>query len=230
MYAAVLFDLDGTLLDTLADLGNAVNRTLEAHGLPTHPLDAYRNFVGDGVYKLIERALPADRRDPQTFESCLQTYRKDYARNWNVQTRPYPGIAELLDELIARRIRLAVLSNKPDEFTQVCVRQLLGRWRFDVVLGARDDIPPKPDPASALEIARRLELSPGQFIYLGDSGVDMQTARAAGMTCVGALWGFRTREELQAAGAQKLIRHPLELLELLRGFEDRGSKHADRLG
>lgn len=217
IYQAVLFDLDGTLLNTLADLGNATNRVLAARGFPTHPLDAYRYFVGDGARILVTRALPPANRDEQTIQDCLDGFRADYDQNWQVATQPYDGIAEMLDALTARGLKLAVLTNKPHEFTQRCVEELLPRWTFEAVLGQREGFPRKPDPAGALEIANRLQIPPANFLYLGDTAVDMQTARAAGMFPVGVLWGFRPAEELQASGAQMLIERPGEVVGLVGG-------------
>lgn len=213
---AVLFDLDGTLIDSLLDLANATNRTLAKYGFPAHPVEAYKIFVGDGVRKLVTRALPAERRqDEALLGRCLQTYAEDYGSHWNVATHLYDGVAGLLDGLTARGIRLAVLSNKPEVFTLSCVRAYLAKWKFEVVLGAGGAFPHKPDPAAALEVARRMNLSPSEFLYLGDTATDMQTACNAGMVAVGATWGFRTRGELQTAGARYLIDRPAELLALL---------------
>ena len=214
-YKAILFDLDGTLLDTLEDLGDAVNRVLSARGLPVHPIDAYRFFVGDGVAKLIERALPEDKRDAETVRSCLEAFRADYDRNWNVKTKPYDGIGAMLDELTARGLKRAILSNKPHEFTQLCVREFLSKWTFDAVIVQREKVPLKPDPAGALELALTLGISPAAFLYLGDTAVDIKTAIAAGMTPVGVLWGFRPEKELRESGAKILIEQPLEVLGLL---------------
>lgn len=214
-YKAIIFDLDGTLLNTLDDLGNAVNRVLLDMGFPAHALDEYRSFIGDGVAKLINRALPEKNRDEDTVRACLQGYREDYHKNWNVHTRPYEGIPELLDALKEQGLKVAVLSNKPHDAANLCVTEFLSKWRFDVVLGHRDGTPHKPDPAGALEISKRLNISPAEFLYLGDSGVDMETAIAARMFPVGALWGFREAEELEKSGAQALISHPLEVLNLL---------------
>jgi phosphoglycolate phosphatase len=222
-FRAIIFDLDGTLLDTLEDIGDAANRVLAAHGFPAHPIDRYREFIGEGVHRLLTRVLPETSRDAATVQRCVEAYQKEYALNWRVKTKPYAGVPELLDGLTARQLGLAVLSNKPDRFTQQCVRELLAKWTFDVVLGASDTFPRKPDPASALETARRLAVPPEACLYVGDSGVDMQTARAAGMFAVGVLWGFRGREELQRAGAQVLVEAPLEILGLLaRAQADRG--------
>jgi len=214
-YQAAIFDLDGTLIDSLADLGDAVNRVLARRGFATHPGDAYRMFVGDGAAVLMRRALPPEARDAATHQECLQAFLQDYGRNWNVKTRPYPGIGPLLDELAGRGLKLAVFSNKPDFATQDCVAALLPSWSFDMVLGQREGRPPKPDPAGALDIARHLEVAPGQTMFVGDSAVDVRTALAAGMLSVGACWGFRGSGELRAAGARVLIEHPAELLQIL---------------
>lgn len=214
-YQAVLFDLDGTLLDTLADLGNAMNRVLAARSLPIHPLEAYRYFVGEGARLLATRTLPENLRDEATIDACLAAFRADYDQNWQVETKPYPGVTNMLDALTARGLKLAVLSNKPHEFTQRCIGEFLPRWAFDPVLGLRETVPRKPDPAGAFEIAASLNIPPANFLYLGDTAIDMQTARAAGMFPVGALWGFRTAEELMESGAQVLIEEPMELVKLL---------------
>ncbi len=214
-YKGVLFDLDGTLLDTLADIGCAANRVMASHEFPTHPIEGYRLLIGDGAAKLVERALPPEARDPETVGRCLEAYRRDYAINWRVNTRPYDGIPELLDAIVARGLRMAVLSNKPDDFTRSCVSGLLGKWPFDVIIGSSDALPNKPHPGGAQQIARRLAVPPEQWIYVGDTAVDMRTAVSAGMFPVGVLWGFRGREELEESGAQALIERPLDLLGLL---------------
>jgi phosphoglycolate phosphatase len=161
------------------------------------------------------RALPQTHQDEATVQACVGAYVQEYDRTWKAQTRPYPGVPEMLDALMDRRLKLAVLSNKPDRFTQRCVDELLAKWSFDVVLGASDQFPRKPDPASAIETAKRLGVPPAECLYVGDSGIDMQTARAAHMCSVGALWGFRSKEELLKDGAQHLIAKPSEVLDLL---------------
>ena len=214
-YKAILFDLDGTLLDTLKDIGNAANRVLAGKGFPTHELDAYRYFVGDGTAMLINRALPEEKRNDEVIRACLTEFLEDYGRNWNVKTLPYEGIPEMLDALNHRGLKLAILSNKPHEFTKQCATELLSNWNFDVVIGQRDGTPPKPDPAGALEVAKRLNIPPADFLYIGDSGVDMKTAVASGMFPVGVLWGFRSMEELKDNGSLALIDRPSEILSLL---------------
>lgn len=215
MVRAVVFDLDGTLLDTLEDIGRAANRVLAANGFPEHPLESYKYFVGDGASVLFERALPEGVGRGAMLERCLREFREDYGRTWNVSTKPYPGIPELLNALTRRGIRMAVLSNKPHHLTEACVRGLLPDWPFDAVLGHRDGAPKKPDPSGALAIAGAMGVRTGEVLYLGDTGTDMETASRAGMRPIGALWGFRTRQELETHGAELVIHRPEELIDLL---------------
>jgi phosphoglycolate phosphatase len=213
---AVLFDLDGTLLDTLDDIADAANAVLEGEGFPTHPAGDFRKFIGEGVAVLFRRALPAGIGDDPAFVGRLvEAFREEYGRCWNVKTRPYEGIPELLDALTVRGLALALLSNKPDDFTRLCAGAYLDRWPFRVVLGARDGVPRKPDPAGAFEVAGRLELPPSAIVYVGDSAVDIETARRAGMVPVGVSWGFRPVEELREAGAVAVIDRPGDLLAVL---------------
>ncbi len=212
-FKAILFDLDGTLLDTLEDIGRAMNHILKERGFPVHKMDAYRYFVGEGAAILVTRTLPEKDRNEGTIGECLDAFKKYYASNWQVKTRPYDGVPEMLDALAARDFKLVILSNKPQEFTRLCVEELLSKWNFDLVFGMRNSVPPKPDPAGALEAAEGLRLLPSDFLYVGDTAIDMKTAISAGMFPVGALWGFRTREELIENGAEALIKHPLELLD-----------------
>ncbi len=214
-YNAVIFDLDGTLLNTLDDLANSMNRVLVRNGFPTHETDAYRYFVGDGAIELVNRALPVEERRENIISQCLEAFRTDYRENWNIKTAPYEGVPEMLDALKTRKVKMAILSNKPHEHTKKCVAELLPRWGFEIVLGQRNGIPRKPDPIGALEVAELVNISPSSFLYLGDTDIDMKTSVTAGMFPVGALWGFRTAEELKASGAKALISHPLEILPLL---------------
>jgi len=214
-FPAVIFDLDGTLLDTLADIAAAMNAALEKMGFPGHETAAYRYLTGDGVRAMAERSLPAAGSDPSTVESCIREFRSEYARRWGAKTEPYRGVKGLLSNLSRRGIKASVLSNKLDEFTRRAVRDFLPGFEFSLIIGAKPELPPKPDPAGALFIAGELRLLPGRILYLGDTGVDMQTAVRAGMFPVGALWGFRDEKELRENGAKALIHSPLELLGLI---------------
>ena len=210
---AVLFDLDGTLLDTLADIASAANAALAGEAMPTHAAIRYREFIGDGVAMLFRRALPPDQvGDEARVDRCVACFHEAYATSWNETTQPYPGIGELLDALAGRGIPLAILSNKPDEFTRLCASAFLGGWTWGAIVGQREGVPRKPDPTSALAIADQLGMPPADFVYVGDSSVDMRTARSAGMKAVGVSWGFRSVLELQSTGAEAIIDHPLELL------------------
>ena len=212
---AVCFDLDGTLLDTVQDLAAALNAVLAQRGFPSHSLDDYKGFVGEGAALLVERALPESVRHGDMVTACLTEFRDAYGRAWNVHSRLYEGIAVLLDGLVDRGIRLAMLSNKPHRYTVQCAEHYFSQWPFEAVYGQLEDIPKKPDPAGAFRIAGDLGIAPKHFLFVGDSGVDMQTALAAGMAPIGVSWGYRPVEELQSAGAQFRIDTPTALLEIV---------------
>ena len=214
MPSAVIFDLDGTLLDTLDDLADSANEALAACGFPTHPVDAYRTFVGDGMTVLIERILPEASRTTGAVDLVLDYYRAAYSRRWKAKTRLYPGIEELLTGLTAGGIPLAVLSNKPQAYTEICMAHFLGHHRFEVIFGQRAHVTRKPDPAGAYEIAAQLGLDVTEILFIGDTATDMDTATAAGMIPVGVLWGFRQEAELRAHGARHLVGRPEEILAL----------------
>jgi phosphoglycolate phosphatase len=215
IFEAVLFDLDGTLIDTIDDIGDAVNRVLTDKRFPSHASSAYRNFVGDGSRVLIERALPEKYRTDEIIDACYKDYIEDYSRNYNVKSNLYIGIPHLLDTLTAKGLRLGVLSNKPDAITKNCVKTFLSSWNFDVVLGQRDSVPRKPNPQGALETAKIMSIPPSHFLYLGDTAVDMKTAVSAGMFPVGVLWGFRPLKELKENGACAVIGEPIALLDII---------------
>lgn len=214
-YQAVVFDLDGTLLDTIDDLADSMNAVLADNGLPVHPVESYKIFVGDGVVSLVRRALPAGQYSEDEINKYVLLMREQYTRRWADKTRPYAGIEDMLRALGRRGIKLTVLSNKPHDFTKLCVEKFLGGFTFDVVQGVEPDVAPKPDPAGAKRIGELLNLPASAFLYLGDTNTDMQTANAADMYAVGATWGFRTADELLQHGAKTLIDHPMDLLKLL---------------
>lgn len=214
-FKAVLFDLDGTLLNTLDDLADAMNAVLTARKFPGHEIDAYRNFIGNGFEPLVQRALPEKARDDRTIAQCVAALREEYQRRWTAKTAPYPGIVELLDACRAAGLRMVILSNKPDEATRAIVSRTLSGWPFEIVRGSVPGVPKKPDPFSAASIAAQMHLVPRDFVYLGDTDVDMQTATAADMFAIGVLWGFRGPGELLASGARMLINTPADLLPWL---------------
>ncbi len=211
-----IFDLDGTLLDTIEDLGDSVNEVLRARGWPEHGYGRYRLFIGDGMELLVRRSMPEGAAaDAALVAEVLDEYRAAYGRNWNRKSRPYPGIVELLATLRGRGIRLAVLSNKPHAFTESCVAELLPGMPFERVYGERGGVPRKPDPGAALAIAEELGVAPGRAMFVGDTDVDVRTGSGAGMVTVGVLWGFRGEDELRAAGAGHLVSHPGEILDIV---------------
>lgn len=213
-FKAVIFDLDGTLLDTLEDLSDSMNLVLESMSLPVHPLGDYKVMVGKGMRNLVTSALPPDMRKTDLIDKCYSAMFEEYGRRWDVKTSPYEGIDHLLNSLCQKNIRMAILSNKLDLLTQLVVKKYLGSWDFEAVFGEREGVPRKPDPAGLIEIAGIMNLSPGDVLCIGDSGSDMTAAINAGMYPAGALWGFRGREELISHGALRVFEKPVDLLEL----------------
>ena len=213
-YKAVIFDLDGTLVNSLDDIADSVNAMLEGYGFPTHEIEKYRHFVGNGSQKLMERTLPEDKAASAEFvKDALAKYKEIYDVHLLEKTRPYTGINELLSALKKYRIPVAICTNKHMEAATKIVNILFEKDLFQEVLGDRPGHPKKPDPATPLEIAKNLGVQPEEVAYLGDSSVDMQTAVRAGFLPVGVLWGFRDKEELIANGAKVLLEKPQELLE-----------------
>lgn len=212
-FSAAIFDLDGTLVDSLRDIGRATNRALADLGLPEHPLDAYARFVGSGARVLCERALPADAQG--RVDEALARFLVHYEAGLLHETCAYPGIDRLLADLAAADVTLAVLSNKPHDLTVRVVDQLFADVPFRRVLGHRPErFPKKPDPASTLDLCAELALDREATVFVGDTGVDMQTARAAGLRPVGVAWGFRDRDELSREGAEVILAAPAELWAL----------------
>ena len=215
MIKLVVFDLDGTLLDSLKDLAVSANYALRLNGFPEHDLAEFRYFVGNGITKLIERALPLENRQLETIEKVRADFVNYYSLHKADYTAPYPGIVDLLRKLRKRDICLAVASNKFQSATEVLVPYYFGQGTFAFVYGQREGIPTKPDPRVVFDILHEAGVQQDETLYVGDSGVDMQTASRAGVTAVGVMWGFRTREELQANGASFIVEHPAEILKLL---------------
>jgi len=215
-YTAVIFDLDGTLLDTINDIADSMNAALDKFGFPGHRVDEYKTFIGDGIEVLARRSLPADVHSEETVRSCVDAMRDEYARRWQLTSRPFANVPELLDRLSALGVGMSIFSNKLDRFTKDMVNALLGSWHFHAVKGLTSEIPRKPDPTGALEIARIMKAEPYRCIFVGDSGIDMLTGLRSGMLPVGVLWGYQDREILISNGADTLVSDPLELLALFR--------------
>ncbi len=220
-YSGIIFDLDGTLLDTLADIARAMNRVLRNHGFPERKVAEYRTMVGWGLEELARRALPPGHTEESEQASnglVAQCYREvltAYAAAPVVETQPFDGVPEALRELWEAGAPLAVLSNKHDDLVTQIVEQTLGMQYFKVVRGARDGVPKKPHQEAAHSIARRLEVAPEQIVFIGDSEVDIETARRAGMIAVAVTWGIGTRAQLESAGPDVLIQQPADILTKL---------------
>lgn len=215
MIQLILFDLDGTLLDSLDDIADAMNRVLTDLRLPTHGRDAYRYFVGEGADVLVERALPPGPQFHALRPAALTAFKAHYADCCFHRTAPYPGIEPLLEELTRRAVPFAVLSNKPHEATQRVIAHYFGRFAWAAVAGHRHEVPKKPHPDAALSVARQLGVEPRHCAFVGDTRTDMLTAVGAGMIPVGVRWGFRDDAELLDAGATVLLDTPAQLLDVI---------------
>ncbi len=215
MFKLVIFDLDGTLVNSIFDLGDSVNTVLKAQGLRTYGYEDFKHFVGNGTRKLIERALPEDMRTDENIDRFHAQFSLEYRKHCLDKTRPYDGITELVEKLRQAGIRTAVASNKPDEFSRYIVEKTFGRESFDIVMGKREGKPTKPDPAIIYDILSALDIPPSQAVVAGDSDVDVFTAHNADLACIGCEWGFRGREELEKAGADFIIGSPEEMSGLI---------------
>lgn len=211
----VVFDLDGTLLNTIDDLGHAANYALEKNGLPTHPIESYPRMVGNGVVRLLERTLPPGC-DPRVVEESLLSDFKEYYNGHNtVYTTPYPGIIDLLGELAEAGVSMAVASNKYQAATEKIISHYFPKIPWVAVEGQREGIPVKPDPSVVFCILASAKVSKAETIYVGDSGVDMETARRACVDSVGVTWGFRSRQELIDYNAGRIVDAADEILSLI---------------
>ena len=211
-YKGIIFDLDGTLDDTLEDIAGSVNHVLELHGYPVHPINHYKLLVGRGLDNLVKQALPETARETDIVSVLLAEMIAYYDAHCLVKTHLYEGIYDVITRLSAMNIKLAVFSNKAEPLTVKIVDYLLGNISFVKVAGARPDVPKKPDPAGVLDISRIMGIKPDWLLYAGDSDVDMMTANRAGITALGVSWGFRSKEELQSNGADFILDHPQEIL------------------
>jgi phosphoglycolate phosphatase len=216
IYRAVIFDMDGTLLDTIEDLADSMNVVLKSLGFPEHALSSYRDFVGDGIEVLVMRSLPEGHRTVQTITRGVRVMMEEYSVRWSVKSKPFPGIPDLLDDLIEMGMKLSILSNKLDSFTKAMAASLLPNWKFSEVRGLSPDIPRKPDPAGARICADRMGVEPQHCIFVGDSAIDMETANRAGMAAIGVSWGYQDKQLLMNHGARALLDDPRDLLGYLK--------------
>lgn len=212
---AIIFDLDGTLLDTIEDITNSMNEALICQGLKPHSIEEYKSFVGSGVDILVNKVLSAQSAEIALFDVIKQQYLTNYLSKQNDLTKPYSGITTLLDTLKERNILVCVLSNKPDSDTQLVIQHYFGNYAFFQVVGKRKGYEVKPHPRSVNEMVQLLNLSTDEILYVGDTGVDMQTAVNANLTAVGVLWGFRKKDELLQSGAEYIISHPSEIIDII---------------
>ncbi|MCT7487956.1 HAD family hydrolase [Aliarcobacter cryaerophilus] len=214
MKKTVIFDLDGTLLDSIEDIASSMNKVLESLQLPTHKIEDYKHFVGGGVDILVENAL--SNQSKEIKDEVIKRFKIEYDGKLHSKTLPYDGIYELLDELKKLDINLAVLSNKPHEFTVSYVNHFFKNYNFKEIQGQKKDVPKKPDPKAALDIVKCLDSSCENTYFIGDTKIDMQTAKSANMTAIGVLWGFRDEKELRDFGADFIVSNPLEILKIIK--------------
>lgn len=216
-FKLVIFDLDGTLLNTIADLAHSTNYALEKNGFPPHPIEAYRYYVGNGINKLFERALPEKERTTEQIARIRAVFLPYYNEHNTDYTAPYEGVESLLKVLHEQGCQFAVASNKYQLATEKLINRFFPAIPFTAVFGQRDGVPVKPDPTIVHDILRIAQVHPEETIYIGDSGVDMQTATNSGMTSIGVTWGFRSREELEKAGASYIAGSTDEILRIIGG-------------
>lgn len=215
MIRAVVFDLDGTLLNTIDDISGSANYALAKLGYPTYDVERYKHFVGNGVDVLIGRILPEDARQLEKFQELKTIYMERYTSHSTDRTRPYAGICETLDKIKAMGTALCVVSNKPDDQVKLTVGRFFVEDLFSVSAGGGGGFPLKPDPSLTLHILDSIGVPPSAALFVGDTGVDMMTAKNAGCTAIGVTWGFRCRDELERNGADRIIDDPSELLPLV---------------
>lgn len=214
MIKAVVFDLDGTLINSLEDLAVATNYTMELNGYPTHPISDYNMFVGNGISKLIERAMPPQEVCEEKVASLRKCFLEYYNKHYMDKTDSYKGMPELVDYLHKEGYKLAVITNKVEFMAEKIITKLYGN-SFDLIYGQRDNVPTKPDPTLTLMAMNDLNVTPQECAFLGDSGVDMKTAINSGALPIGVLWGFRDMNELKANGAKYIINEPCKLIEII---------------
>ncbi|MEN2399799.1 HAD family hydrolase [Flavobacterium sp. MC2016-06] len=214
IFKGIIFDLDGTLVDSLHDISDAMNTVLTKLNYPTHSYDDYQYFIGSGLRNLVSKALPASESTEDQIEICFLNMINEYRTSCTHKTKPYEGIVKLLNDLVSRNIKLAVFSNKADELTKKITAEIFPNY-FSEIVGLSTESLKKPNPFEAIEISKSWNLKPEEIIFVGDSDIDMQTAINANMHAVGVSWGYRTEEELIASGAKLVLNKPLDLIQIL---------------
>ncbi len=215
MKRLVIFDLDGTLLDTIGDLAASCDEVLRRHNMATYSLDDYKHFVGNGIVRLVERAIPDELRSEEFIAELRKEFVVYYFENIDSHTVIYPDIMWLLEELQKRDIKVAIASNKFQDGVRKLAASFFSKIHFEAILGQRPNVPLKPDPQIVNDIIQLTSYTPEQILYVGDSGIDMETAKAAGVESIGVTWGFRSREELIESGADHIVDSPKEILKLI---------------
>ncbi|PBJ13126.1 HAD family hydrolase [Flavobacterium sp. ACN6] len=213
-FKGIIFDLDGTLVNSLEDISDAMNTVLQGLNYPTHTYDTYQYFIGSGLRNLVSKALPATNNSDEQIEICFDCMIETYREVCTIKTKPYKGIRELLDNLKSQNIKLAVFSNKADELTKKIASEIFPDY-FDAAIGLSTEELKKPNPFEAVAISKKWSLKPEEILFVGDSDIDMQTAINADMFPVGVSWGYRTKEELKVSGAKLVIDTPSELINVL---------------
>ena len=213
-YKGIIFDLDGTLIDSVGDIGAFANEALDNYGYPTHGIDKYIEWIGNGARKLMQRAVPAGL-DEATFNKLFNEYLEVYEKGQHVHSTLYAGIAELLDALALANVPVCMLTNKPHAVMLKTLEAYFSKWSFDIALGQREGLPSKPDPAFAIEIAEKLNIKPEDMVFIGDSEVDVQTGKAAGMQTICIEGGYETHQNIVDAQPTIILKEHSELLSLL---------------
>ncbi len=215
LYKLVIFDLDGTLVDSIEGIKFSMNRVLDRFNFPNHDTETYKNLVGNGLRNLVRKALPPDFSDSDMVEKCYELMLEEYGKNWDRGMKLYDGIEAVLDELSKKNIQFAINTNKNQEMTDEIVEQYLSKWDFIRVIGFNHDLPKKPDPYGVDQIMKEAAITAEECLYIGDSEVDIQTAVNAGINYVSVSWGFRSKEQLERYSPKTIIDNPTELLDIV---------------
>jgi len=212
-YRGIVFDLDGTLINSIQDICNSMNKVLQSHDFPVFDIEAYKMVIGNGIEQLVHDTIPPERRTKKIIEELTGEMKVIYDLHYMENTTVYFGIPELLDNLCSLKIKTAILSNKPHDYTLKICNELFGNWTFDYILGLSDQFPRKPNPLSSLYILNYLNLNPNEVLFVGDSGIDIQTALNSGMLPLGVTWGYKAKMEMTKAGAKDIIEKPSDILK-----------------